>query len=117
MTEQKRKIAISENTLNNITDDFLDKLKENEDIEIVVVGNDLIHEVKMLGSQGISGVILSKEEQAEEIELRQVKEKVFEINDFKLPETKEIYIKPQNKAKHFVPKVIGKPQNKKRGSR
>ena len=120
MTEQKRKIAISENTLNKITDDFLDKLKENENIEIVVVGNDLIHEVKMLGSQDISEVIILKEEATEEIKTECIAEHICRLDEIKIPDIREEFVIKQNnksQQKKYVPKKIGIPQNKKRGSR
>ena len=117
MDKEIKKIAISEESLKSLPEGFLDKLKEKEKIEIIVVGSELIHETEILRSQGVSGVILSKSEQQEEFDLLNKKELVFELKDLKFPEMKDFLLTKEKRTEYYVPRTIGTPQNRKKGGR
>jgi len=128
--EKMRKIAVSETTFSQMSEELVEHLKTEEKVLIVVVDDSLIHEHKMLTHEKIDAIILSKEEE-KELELispqmpdnetlaKQIEEmnKVFEMKN--VPEVivdyQPIYERP--KQKHYVPRTIGRPNSKKKGGR
>lgn len=120
MSEKVRKLAISLTAYKNLPENFSERLRERENIKLFVVGDDMIHEVKKLVSQDISGVIILKEEAIEEIKTECIAEQICRLDEIKIPDIREEFVIKQNnksQQKKYVPKKIGIPQNKKRGSR
>ncbi len=122
--EDLKKIIISEKTLSRMSSEFLKKLEQNN-IRLVVVGNDMIADIKMIAhKEHASIVILSEDEQQEMIEQKlaeeENKKRIFEIKSFPvlgMEEAKYLYLKPEKKQKHYVPRTIGKANSRKRGGR
>jgi len=128
--EKIKKIAISETTFSQISEEMIERLKKEEKVMLVVVDDSLIREYKMLAHEKIDGIILSKEE-AKEIELpepemldhakleKQLEEmsKVFEMQNVPdiIEDYQRVYERP--KQKFYVPRTIGKPNSKKKGGR
>lgn len=131
--EKMRRIAVSETTFSQMSEELIEHLKTEEKVLLFVVEDSLIHEHKMLMHEKIDGIILSKEEEKEiAIELaapemfddakleKQLEEmsKVFEMQDSDLPEIidhEALYNKP--KQKFYVPRIIGRSNSKKKGGR
>lgn len=120
--ENFKKIVISERTLSQMTSDLLEKLKQ-EGVSLIVVGNDMISEIKMIAKQEqASAVILINDEEKElskeDFTDKDIQERIFELKDLpKLSEIIELYPELQKKKKFYVPRTIGKPNSKKRGGR
>lgn len=120
--EKFRKLIISERTLEQISSEFLEKLKESH-VQLVVVPNEMVSDIKMLvRKEHVSFILLSEDEKKSVEDLMEETENkmpnVFEIQ--KLPaieDVKELYLTPRKKQKPYVPKTIGKPNAKKRGGR
>ena len=128
--EKIRKIAVSETTFSQMSEELVEHLKTEEKVLIVVVDDSLIHEHKMLTHEKIDAIILSKEEE-KELELispqmpdnetlaKQIEEmnKVFEMKNVPevIVEDRRIYQEP--KQKYYVPRTIGRPNSKKKGGR
>lgn len=128
--EKMRKIAVSETTFSQMSEELVEHLKTEEKVLIVVVDDSLIHEHKMLTHEKIDAIILSKEEE-KELELispqmpdnetlaKQIEEmnKVFEMKNVPevIVEDRRIYQEP--KQKYYVPRTIGRPNSKKKGGR
>lgn len=129
-SEKIRKIAVSEKTFSQMSEELIECLKTKEKVLLFVIDDSLMCERKMLMNEKIDGIILSKEEE-KELELvapempdnvtlaKQIEEmnKVFEMKD--VPEVimdyQRVYERP--KQKYYVPHTIGKPNSKKKGSR
>ena len=128
--EKMRRIAVSETTFSQMSEELIEHLKTEEKVLLFVVDDSLISEHKMLMHEKIDGIILSKAE-AKEMELtapemlddakieKQLEEmsKVFEMQ--KAPEIIEDYqrVYERPKQKFYVPHMIGRPNSKKKGGR
>ncbi len=125
-----KKIAISETTFSQMSEEMIEHLKTKEKVLIVVVDDSLICERKMLMHEKIDGIILSKAEE-KEIELtasempdpikpeKQLEDmqKVFEMQGVPeiIGDCQRVFKKP--KQKFYVPRTIGRPNPKKKGGR
>ena len=128
--EKMRRIAVSETTFSQISEELIEHLKNEEKVLLFVVDDSLIHERKMLMHEKIDGIILSQTEK-KEMELaepempdnmkleKQIEEmnKVLQMKD--VPEVVADYqpISERPKQKHYVPRTIGRPNSKKKGGR
>lgn len=120
-----KKIVISEKTLAQMSPEFLEKLKQEDNVKLVVIGNDMICEAKMIAhKEQASVIILSKDEEKELIEQKIIEEenekRIFEIKDLPhvdIQEAKYLYMRPERKQKFYVPRTIGKPNSTKKGGR
>lgn len=123
--EEIKKIVVSEKTLAQMTPEFLEKLKEENNVRLVVVSNDMISEIKAIAHQeGASIIILNEDEKREMIEQKIIEEenekRIFEIKDFPLMDIQDaryLYVKPERKQRFYVPRTIGRPNSKKKGGR
>ena len=119
MDDKLKKIAVSQKVMQMMSDEMVKNLRQRENVQIVVVGDDLIHEYKTLQKQGIDAIILSADDKKQNISLRQeIEEKVFELSaPPELPEIKYCAPVLQKRPKPFVPRAIGRPCSHKKGGR
>lgn len=127
--EAFKKIAVSETTFSQMSEELIAHLKQKENVRLVVVEDSLIHEHKMLAREKIDVVILSKDEEKElktmsleSIDHDRIRKQMEEINKIfekqDLPEIIDYEIVHQEpKRKFYVPRSIGKPNPKKKGGR
>ena len=120
-----KKVVISEKTLAQMTPEFLEKLKQEDNVKLVVIGNDMICDVKRIAHQeNASIIILNEEEKQELIEQKMIEEenekRIFEIKDLPhvdIQDAKYLYMRSERKQKFYVPRIIGRANSKKKGGR
>lgn len=126
--EAFKKIAVSETTFSQMSEELIEHLKKEENVRLIVVEDCLIHEHKMLVREKIDIVLLNKDEK-KELEMmslesmdhdrirKQMEEinKIFEKQD--LPEIDYEIVRQEPKRQFYVPRTIGKPNPKKKGGR
>ena len=125
MSEKKelKKVIISEKTAEHMPPEFWEKLQKENHVQIIMVGNDLISDAKMIArKEQASLIILGADEQKslEELmdETAAKMPEVLEIQSLpKLDDIKFMEPKKKKKVKPYVPKTIGRPINKRQGGR
>lgn len=125
MSEKKelKKVIISEKTAEQMPSDFWEKLQKENNVQIIMVGNDLISDAKMIArKEQASLIILGPDEQKSLEELMdETAAKIPEVLEIqslpKLDDIKFMEPKKKKKIKPFVPKTIGRPINKRQGGR
>lgn len=128
--ENLRKIAISEETFEKLTADFIEHLKNEEKIELVVVSAENLHPGSM-HRLDVSGVILAQDEAEKYKKELEMQEKIIEYQNMSSLDNIEKMIEQMDmlttyvpermtlpqKQKYYVPRTIGKPNPKKKGGR
>ena len=127
--EKFKKIAISQETFDKLTEEFINNLKQKENAVLVVMPREEIFSHAKKNSSDISGVILAQDEAKEYEKERTAQERIIE---FKMPQHIEellenlpqmIYEDPRpfpsqkQQNKPYVPRTIGRPNSKKKGGR
>jgi len=121
-----RKMAISTKTFEQLSEEFIEHLKNKEKIELIVVEPKDLY-CKPMDELGVSGIILTQEENTE-YEAAKAKEAEAQkrIAEYRRPDidlsalTSELlYDAPRTykRPKPYVPRTIGRPNPKKRGGR
>lgn len=120
--ETVKKIAVSETTFSQMSEELIEHLRKEENVQLIVVEDCLIHEHKMLADEKIDVVILSKDEEKElEAQKRIIEYKMSENIEALIDSLPEIIhdepVRSRHKKNFYVPRTIGKPNPKKRGGR
>ncbi|MBO4284648.1 MAG: hypothetical protein J5895_00235 [Alphaproteobacteria bacterium] len=122
-----RKLAISTKTFEQMSEEFIEHLKNEEKIEIIVCEpEDLYH--KPMDELGVSGFILTQEEQekyeaakAKELEAQKRIAEYHKLPDIDLSALASEFLydapKTYKRSKPYVPRTIGRPNSKKKGGR
>ena len=120
-----RKMAISREAFEKLTENFVERLKREEKIELVVVSAEDLHEIKYR-NLGVSGIILTADEKDEYEKELKVQEEIIE---YTMPDHIEMLmsalpvmindeqVHSRHKKNFYVPRVIGRPNAKKKGGR
>ena len=132
MTEETdlRKIAISQETFEKLTEDFIEHLKNEEKVQLIIVGNSDLHPSNIQHLE-VSGVILAQDEAEKYKKELEMEEKIIEYQNMsslgnieKMIEQMDLLntytperITLPKKQKYYVPRTIGKPNPKKKGGR
>jgi len=124
-----KKLAVSQETFDKLTEEFINNLKQNENVVLVVMPREEIFSHTKKNSDDISGIILAQDE-AKEYEKELIEQQ--RIIEFQTPHRIEelienlpqmIYADPRpfpsqkQQNKYYVPRTIGRPNSKKKGGR
>ena len=125
--EKFKKIAVSQETFDKLTEEFIDNLKQKENAVLVVMPREEIFSHTKKNSSDISGVILAQDEVKEYEKERAAQERIIE---FKMPQyidelieslpqmiDSKVYDNQKQQNKPYVPRTIGRPNSKKKGGR
>ncbi len=125
--EKFKKIAVSQETFDKLTEEFIDNLKQKENAVLVVMPREEIFSHTKKNSSDISGVILVQDEVKEYEKERAAQERIIE---FKMPQyidelieslpqmiDSKVYDNQKQQNKPYVPRTIGRPNSKKKGGR
>lgn len=116
MSENLRKIAISDDAFTKLPEGFCEGLKKNEKVELEVVPKDKIRGIKALAIFGMAMASVSKAEMPDQ-QLEDIKKQLAREDLPPLVDAKYFADDAYKQNKPYVPRVIGHPDSQKKGSR